>query len=69
MFGCQISSKYGVSDTSLGNRLEPRDDIPDFSFVESLSRCILGTKTPDLQTLDLGSSIDEFEFISFFDLT
>jgi hypothetical protein len=69
MFGGHISSKYSISYTSFGNRLEPCDDIPDLPFVEGLTGSIFGTKTPNLQTLDLGSCIDEFEFISFFDLS
>jgi hypothetical protein len=69
MLGISWTCEYRITDTSLGNRLEPCHNISDLSLIECLAGCILGTEASDLQTLDLGSCIDEFEFISFFDLS
>ena len=69
MLGLRIPCEYRITNTSLSDRLESRYNIANLSLIESFTRCVFWPKTPYLEYLYLGSSIDEFEFVSFFYLT
>ena len=69
VLGFAFSGEYRITDTCLGDGLQSRDDIADLSFVYGVCWRIFRTKTSDFKCLDLGSSIDEFELVSFSDLS
>ncbi len=63
-----LSSEHCITNTSLGDRLQPRYYISDLTLIEHFCGRIFRPETPDFEYFDLGTSIDEFELVSFFDI-
>jgi hypothetical protein len=60
------SGVYCIPYSRFYDRLETRDNISDFSFIEDSCWRIFWSKASYLESLYLGSSIDKFELVSFF---